>query len=131
LRDLLVGFYSWRVSYSTDTEFWSEPAHFAVLSFLSAEADMAEIPAVLTIRQPYPNPTTGLAHFDLGLSQSGRVSLTAYDLLGRRVANIADEPMAAGWRIVDWNTAAVSNGVYVVRLESGGAAVTTKVVVVR
>ncbi|HLE57001.1 MAG TPA: T9SS type A sorting domain-containing protein, partial [Rhodothermia bacterium] len=59
------------------------------------------------------------------------VSLTAYDLLGRRVANIADEPMTAGWRTVDWNTGSVSNGVYVVRLQAGGAAVSAKIVVVK
>ena len=101
---------------------------------VNAEApidETTEIPAGLAISAPYPNPASGQIHIDVGLPSTGHVTLTAFDLLGRRVASIADSPMTAGWRTVDWNTEAVSNGVYVVRLQVGGAAVSAKVVVVK
>lgn len=131
IQQLPFGPYFWRVGYAGTRPFWSEAGRFAIRETVGVEDDESLVPEVLTLRVPYPNPTSSVAHFDLGLPESGSATLTAYDLLGRRVATIADQPMRRGWRSVTWQTAPLSNGVYVVRLRTGRASVSTKLVVLR
>jgi hypothetical protein len=122
--------YSWRLSHVHTPEIWSPVYHFTVVPATAAEASALEMPDTLTIH-PYPNPTNGVVHFEVGLPERGTVNLTAYDLLGRQVAGIADGVMSAGSRTVTWNSSEVSNGVYVVRLQARGAAVNTRIVLLK
>jgi len=59
------------------------------------------------------------------------VTLTAYDVLGRRVAEVASERYAAGTHEVTWNAGELPSGVYVLRLKANGRVATRSVTVVR
>lgn len=70
------------------------------------------------------------------LPEPGRVSLTVYDVRGRRVATIADAHQSAGRHSVEWNGAdrdgrALPSGVYLIRMEAGGNAAVVHVGVIR
>jgi len=73
--------------------------------------------------------------FRFALPQAGRVELEIHDLLGRRVASLADREFAAGVHRLTWDgTAAggrVSAGMYFARFRSGRWTTTKSVVVVR
>ncbi len=52
-------------------------------------------------------------------------------MLGRRVANLADGPFAAGSHRLALDTAALPGGVYLVRVQSEASVLTRRLVVVR
>jgi hypothetical protein len=80
-----------------------------------------------------PNPFTEKTSVSFGLRSSGSTRLSVYDVLGRRVATLAEGFRAAGRYTLSWTGKddigdPVSAGVYMVRLESEGGVQTKKVV---
>ena len=78
-----------------------------------------------------PNPTAGVTALRVSLDAAAEVSLGVYDVLGRRVATVVDGPLTAGDHAFSWDARGVAPGVYVVRLQTGGATATRMVTVTR
>ena len=101
------------------------------LSELRFESSAAAPPPETALLPARPNPLRGQAVIPFALAEPGRVTLEVFDLLGRRVALLADGEIAAGEHRVTFDARGVSAGVYVVRLRSGDAAFTRRVTVLR
>ena len=80
-----------------------------------------------------PNPVRqgGTVEFAFSLAAPTAVRLEVYDLLGRRVATLADAAQTAGEHRLTWVTGAEAAGVYVVRLTAGGHTLARRMTVVR
>ena len=96
---------------------------------VAAEGLPAEAPA-LALRLA-PNPSSGRATVTYALAAFGPVRLSVYDVLGREVAVLVDGPVAAGTHTAPFDAGALASGVYVVRLESGGAMYTQRLTLAR
>ena len=90
-----------------------------------------EVPAVVTLGAPAPNPIRSTARVQFGLGASGRVHLAVYDALGREVATLADGPLAAGEHEATFDATGLAPGGYVVRLRGEDAVTARTVTVVR
>ena len=93
-------------------------------------------PEALPIITTWPNPFNPSTTISFTLPESGHTTLTVFNLAGQTVRTLADEPMTAGNHTVVWdghddagNNVAV--GVYVTKLEAGGAVATGKMVLVK
>jgi hypothetical protein len=82
--------------------------------------------------------STGLASARLAfdLPGAGRARLAIFDLQGRKVVTLVDDPMAAGSHAADWNLAddagqRVGTGIYWALLEAGGRRASARMVVLR
>jgi len=75
----------------------------------------------LGLGAPFPNPTVGVASIPFTTAAAGPVRLSVYDTLGRRVATLVDGAQPPGAHVARVDAAAWASGVYVVRLEGGGA----------
>lgn len=91
--------------------------------------------AALALAPPAPNPARGGAAVTLAfaLPEAGRASLAVYDVSGRRVRALLDGTLPAGLQRVAWDRRdddgrAVHAGVYFVRVEHAGAAITRRIV---
>lgn len=73
------------------------------------------LPAVFAVHPNYPNPFNPTTHFKFDLPESGNVSLAVYDVLGRKVAELAEGHFEAGYHSATWNAEGVSSGVYFAR----------------
>ncbi len=83
---------------------------------------------------PYPSPSAGRVHLRFSLARRGPVSINAYDVSGRRVAQLAEGNRAPGAFDLNWNTresGSLTSGVYFVRAELAGETITRRVVVLR
>jgi hypothetical protein len=84
----------------------------------------------LTLAPPYPNPASGTATLAFELPLVATISLSVYDVLGRRVAHPASGAFASGQHEVSLSTSGLAGGVYLVRLvatsEDGGTSVSTQ-----
>jgi hypothetical protein len=79
----------------------------------------------------YPNPAREAATFRFSLPHAAPVTLEVYDVLGRRVALLVDDELAAGAHEARWRAAAAAPGVYVVRLRAGERVEAQRITVVR
>ncbi len=79
----------------------------------------------------YPNPVRRQGTLEYALPESREVSLTVYDVLGRRVATLEQGRKKAGRHTARLETGRLSSGVYFGRLEAGGETRTQKITVVR
>ncbi|MFD1468253.1 DUF4394 domain-containing protein [Hymenobacter caeli] len=79
----------------------------------------------------YPNPATSGTTLAFALARAGRVELSVFDALGRRVATQISAPLPTGPHTLRWETSGVRPGVYTVRLAVDGQPATTRQVVVQ
>jgi hypothetical protein len=83
-----------------------------------------EKPRSVMLAQNRPNPFSRTATIRYGLPQDMVASLDVYDLVGRRVANLASGRQAGGFHTVVWDGRAATgercpSGVYLYRLRAG------------
>lgn len=77
---------------------------------------------------PHPVVNSGKVYFE---SEAGQVRISAYDLFGREVAVLFDEPVGPGaQRTVEFDAGGLASGMYIVRMEARGEVETKKMVVV-
>jgi len=62
-----------------------------------------EVPFRMTLRGPTPNPFRGGTTMVLELTQPARVSVSIYDVSGRKVRSLIDRVMSAGIQYVGWD----------------------------
>jgi|GEM_PF-6488477 len=96
-----------------------------------AQSTASDLPAVVTLGAPHPNPTRTSSTVRFGLPSAGAVRLAIYDALGRRVGDLADGAHEAGWHTASVATDGLASGVYVIRLQAGDQTVTRRLTVVR
>ncbi|MCC6350179.1 MAG: FG-GAP repeat protein [Candidatus Eisenbacteria bacterium] len=90
-------------------------------------------PAELLLADVRPNPMRTSTSVVFSLSKPGPVSLSVHDVMGRRVRVLSRGDLGAGEHRIAWDGAgddgrAVSAGIYIVRLEAEGRALSRKVV---
>lgn len=88
--------------------------------FLSGQADL---PTTMVLSQNYPNPFNSATTIEFSLPSSQQVQLTVYDVLGRQVAQLANQVMSAGTHAITFDLNAASglnlgSGVYFYRLST-------------
>jgi hypothetical protein len=89
-------------------------------------------PPVLGSVGNVPNPSRSWTAIHFSLSASRLVSLSVYDVQGRRMASLLDhEPQSAGAHDVPLRTEGWVPGCYFYRLEAGGGTITGKMLVLK
>lgn len=88
-------------------------------------------PAGLALAPARPNPCAGATRIRYALPAEARVSLGVYDVAGRRVRVLADGVAGPGEHEARFDAAGLAEGIYVVRLEAGGAVLARKLTVLR
>ena len=109
------------------------PVSFADGSELSVAAGeaRADAPAAVLTLAASPNPVSSTATVRIMAPAGERVTVEVVDVLGRRVAALADAVVPSGEATLTWDARGAAPGVYVVRAVSAEASATTRVTVVR
>lgn len=115
----------------TETMALPDEAAAVVASPEAAASIAADVPETVVLAAPFPNPTRDGATFRFGLPAAGPAQLTVYDAHGRRVAVLADDERSAGWHTASIATDRLASGLYLIRLDAGGAVVTHRFTVLR
>ncbi len=102
----------------------SNLAIFTVLISGIEDEDSAQSePAGFSLSQNHPNPFNPNTDITYSLPLPGKIRLTIYDLLGRRVRTFSDEHQTPGRKSIGWDGRddqgnAVASGIYFYRLEA-------------
>jgi hypothetical protein len=78
--------------------------------------------------RPTPSPSAGPTRFEFALPRAAHVRLRAFDVRGREVATLADGDYPAGRHAATWDRANAAAGVYFLRFEAPGVALTQRCV---
>jgi L-ascorbate metabolism protein UlaG (beta-lactamase superfamily) len=103
----------------------------ALTNTASFVEDIPDAPTTFSLEQNYPNPFNPSTVIKYQLPVSGEVTLAVYDLLGRRVAVLVSEKLAAGRYSREWNAAEIPSGVYFCRLNAGSFSQTRKIILMK
>lgn len=98
---------------------------------VGAESPVAEMPGRAMLEQNYPNPFASETQIEYATSTSGNVTLEVFDVLGRRILVLVDEPQAAGRFAVSLDGGELAPGTYLYRLRTGDRVETRRMVKVR
>ncbi|PKP00714.1 MAG: hypothetical protein CVU11_17065 [Bacteroidetes bacterium HGW-Bacteroidetes-6] len=117
--------YYWRVLAisSRDTSNWSETWNFRCVSL------GVEEPAFRNGMKIYPSPATETVNIQLKSGLNGKATITLFDLLGK--ARIEREVQIVNGMIKDFQLGTLSNGIYMLRIDSSGVIATSKVILKR
>lgn len=94
------------------------------------------LPKTPELQSNYPNPFNASTVIAYTLTAGARVKIEIFDILGRRVSTLVDEPQTAGlhqiiWNGTDTNGRALASGVYFYRLSAGGSSQAKKMVLLK
>jgi regulation of enolase protein 1 (concanavalin A-like superfamily) len=88
-------------------------------------------PSSLILQSAYPNPFNSNTVISFSLPSKSLVMLKVFDMMGRDVATLVNEELAAGNHYLQWNASNISSGVYFYRLQSGSFTETKKLILLR
>jgi hypothetical protein len=88
-------------------------------------------PDAVTLKAPFPNPARAGVTVQYTLPEATTVTLEVFDLLGRRVATVADGPREAPGEEIQISTSSLAPGVYFLRLQTESRVQTQRFTVIR
>lgn len=102
-----------------------------VLKSSLTEQNHNDIPHTYSLNQNYPNPFNPTTTISYDLPENSLVNLAVYDMMGRRVATLVNENVAAGTHQVQFDAGSLSSGTYMYRLQAGGNIQTKKLTLIK
>ncbi len=78
------------------------------------------VPQVFNLEQNYPNPFNPSTNINFALPVSAKVTLKLFDVLGREIAELANNTFSAGTHTLKFNAVSISSGIYFYTLEAKG-----------
>jgi hypothetical protein len=79
-----------------------------------------QLPNVIRLSPAYPNPFNASTTIPFVVNRNGQVTMTVWDLTGRRVATLLSAPIQAGNHEVRFDSENLGSGVYLVRILLNG-----------
>lgn len=124
---------------------WSDPRENGLSVYAASrvylptdvdDPDPTVLPGSFALAQNYPNPFNPSTEISFALPKAADITLTVYNIVGQKVAVLADGVFTAGDHTVTWNGTdahgeQVSSGVYFYRLASDERSLTRKMMLVK
>ena len=88
-------------------------------------------PNQYSITSFYPNPFNPTTTISFSIPEFGLVTITAYDLTGRKLVTIININLNPGNYSIDWNASSFPSGVYLINMESSNFKKVQKVVLIK
>lgn len=98
---------------------------------ITSVTDRTDIPNNFYLSQNYPNPFNPATLISYKMPSSSNVSLKVFDLLGREVATLVNEPKSAGNYEIKFDGSNLSSGVYLYQLKAGSYIETKKLILMK
>ncbi len=92
---------------------------------------MVDAPIVFDMKPNYPNPFNPSTTIRFALPEHSRVELSVYNILGERIAMLADKYYEAGYHQIEWNAINIPSGVYFYKLTANNFVDIKKMLLVR
>ncbi|MFN1836118.1 invasin domain 3-containing protein [Balneola sp. MJW-20] len=101
-----------------------------MLNILPGE-DADGLPSTFELYNNYPNPFNASTTIRFATPLEGPVNLEVYDVLGRKVATLADRNFQAGYHDIRWSSSGLASGIYIYRLVTSGGTFVKKMSLIK
>ena len=91
----------------------------------------SNIPSEFSISQNYPNPFNPSTKINFSIPVDSKVNISVYDITGKKVTEIINKEMNAGYHTVDFSANELSSGVYFYTINAGSFTKTMKMVLAK
>ena len=127
------------VNYSTDFVEWPNDAYVWIIEAGTALAispgDNSNL-TNFTLNQNYPNPFNPQTNISYSLKEAGFITITIYDMLGKKVRTMVNESKLAGHYSIIWdgltdNGSLAASGLYLYKLKTNGTQISKSMSLVR
>jgi hypothetical protein len=126
--------YFFAIKSADEANNWSVMSN--VVSRVPQEAAGVEVTPALRCSAPWPNPARERAKFHLELPGPMQVQVEVFDVGGRRVRTLLDEPRGAGiedltFDLRDEHESRLAQGIYLVRVRLGNTVIMRRLAITR
>jgi hypothetical protein len=129
LQNLPITFsYRLRTVDTNNISKYSDTTQITIKEILNVESSQ---PVSYFLNQNYPNPFNPETTIEYGLSESGRVSIVLYDILGREVKTLVNEYKTPGSYHIQMSSKDLPSQVYFYRINVNNFSEIKKMVVIR
>lgn len=90
-----------------------------------------ELPESFSLSQNYPNPFNASTKIDFSIPAADHIKLEIFNLLGQKVATLADDHLEAGFHQIVWKADDMRSGIYFYRLETTDQSRTKRMMLLR
>jgi hypothetical protein len=94
-------------------------------------SEAGAFPTAFALMQNYPNPFNPVTMISYSIPARSYVTLSVFNTIGQKVAEIVNEEKEAGVHNVSFDTSGFSSGVYFYRMQAGSFVETKKMVVLK
>ena len=88
-------------------------------------------PTQFELKNAYPNPFNSITNIEFSIPMDSYVTVKIYNLLGKEISTLVDNPLQTGFHNVNWDAQALPSGVYFVKLNAGEFTQTQKLMLVK
>ena len=87
------------------------------------------VPTSFELLDNYPNPFNPSTTIGFKLAADSHIRVSVFDVLGRKVATLTDQPYSIGTHQITWDASAMSSGQYIYRMEADDKLIGAKAMV--
>jgi hypothetical protein len=89
------------------------------------------IPERFALEQNYPNPFNPSTVIKYQVPAASNVKITVYDILGKKVAELVNAKIEAGYHSVEFNSTGLASGLYIYKMEAGSFSEVKKMMLIK
>jgi len=110
--------------------------NFETIPFLNEATGInSNIPNQFSLSQNYPNPFNPTTKIKFSIAKGSKVTITVYDMLGRKVKDLVNGYHKPGNYTIDFNATSngkkLASGVYIYRIKAGGFTTSRKMTLLK
>ncbi len=89
------------------------------------------LPEAFELHANYPNPFNARTMINYSLDEPGMVTISVYDILGRKIENVMSGYQEAGYHSLTWDAGSMSSGIYFYHITSGDNSQTRRMTLIK
>lgn len=102
-----------------------------VIENVKGVEEFRPLPDKFDISQNYPNPFNPTTTIKFALPVDAKVVINVYNVVGQKVAELANGEFEAGYHTVQFNAAGLSSGIYFYKIEAGKFTAVKKMMLIK
>ena len=109
----------------------NNPDYVPTIVGVEEEPNSGNIPMDFSVSQNYPNPFNPSTMINYTIPKVSNVTLSVYNTLGQKVAELVNEEQSAGNYIVNFNASNLSSGIYFYTVKADNFVSTKKMILIK
>ncbi len=93
--------------------------------------ELVELPDKFEVSQNYPNPFNPSTTIKFSLPEASNVKIILYDILGNKIADIADKHFDAGTNQIEFDASKYPSGIYIYRFQANSYESIKKMIILK